>query len=134
MNLYAHRVAQRLVNQLMPFDETLALETRTHHDRLEVIATAGVVAHFDLRIGNPARDHRLNFLRVHHLKSFLPAKPGLHLSPHRPCESTAASLQVGDVAAVFAGLSRGRLLMLTALDQQPRAFADFTGASGAHDS
>src|SRR5208282_4907607 len=41
-----------------------------------MVSAAGVVAHFDLRVRNPARDHRLNFLRVHH-KYITRSIPGL---------------------------------------------------------
>jgi hypothetical protein len=51
-----------------------------------MVSATGVVAHFDLRVGNPTRYHRLQFLRVHHYPRILtripPANPhGQEVAP-----------------------------------------------------
>ena len=56
MDAGPHRVAQCVVNGLMPLDESLALESLADDHRLEMIAAAGVVAHLDQGAGQPALD------------------------------------------------------------------------------
>jgi len=58
MHSRAHCVAERSVNHLMSFDEPFAFEFIAHHQRLEMIAAAGRVLHFNMRAGQAA----LNYL------------------------------------------------------------------------
>src|SRR5260370_21498139 len=65
MHPCAHRVAQRPVNRLMPFDQPLALEILAHYQRLEMVAAAGRVANLDKGSGQGPLDHLLQLHRVH---------------------------------------------------------------------
>src|ERR1700730_10778701 len=65
MHPCAHRVAQRPVNRLMPFDQPLTLEILAHHQRLEMVAAAGGVANLDMGSGQAPLDHLLQLHGVH---------------------------------------------------------------------
>src|SRR5216684_1651323 len=65
MHPCAHRVAQRPVNRLMPFDQPLALEILAHYQRLEMVAAAGRVANLDMGSAQGPLDHLLQLHRVH---------------------------------------------------------------------
>src|SRR5713101_2636196 len=65
MHPCAHRVAQRPVNRLMPFDQAFALEILAYYQRLEMVAAAGRVANLDMGSGQSPLDHLLQLHGVH---------------------------------------------------------------------
>jgi hypothetical protein len=84
----AHRVAQYSVDHLVSFDQTLALELITHHQRFEMISTAGHIADFNVSAGQAAFDHLLQFRNVHHRR---------YLIVHGPAKSTSAFRSLGGI-------------------------------------
>src|SRR5579875_2827351 len=75
MDARAHRVAQCVVNELMPFDETLAVEAIADDQRFEMVAAAGSVADLDDRAGQARLDHALQFVRIHPRYDSVPLAP-----------------------------------------------------------
>src|SRR5882672_6860875 len=67
VDLFAHAVAQRRVDQLVALDAALAGERARHDQRLEVLPIAG---HLDVLARNPGLDTRLDAFRSHHLSLY----------------------------------------------------------------
>src|SRR5262249_34443699 len=87
MHPHSHRIAKCFVHRLMPLDEALAFEHRTHDQRVEMVSATGGVSDLDVSIRNSLPDQTLNFLRIHsRLFNRLPWRDS---TPERPARISA---------------------------------------------